>query len=980
MPSAPKREPPSNTGCMNLDEMESGEEEIENAMEQALVPSKSAVVEWPGDVSLYRLRNRTIMEDIRVRSHAEATSTQMPTNNDYTVGWACALQEEYIAAQLFLDEKHGKPQALAANDTNAYTLGCMGQHNVVITVFPAGDSGTACAAAVVTHMVHSFPNVKIGLMVGIGGGAPTADRDIRLGDIVVSWPKDGHAGVFQYDFGKTIQNQSFKQEKFLNQPPPALRSAIQDLQAEHRVTPHQLDKAIQEVLRRNPRLQKEFCRPKLTCDRLYRSEVVHPEGQTSCAGCGGNLETRDERTEDEDNPAVHYGLIASANQVMKDARIRDKLAAQKGVLCFEMEAAGLMNTFPCLVVRGISDYADSHKNDTWKGYAAMAATAYVKDLLRSMTFSCVKAEKPIQEGLKELSETVTGMKSEVNELTRRQHEQLHRDVLDWLLVINCAPQHDQLKKHRNDNCGQWLLNDPEFLNWKACMNHTLDCKGIEGAGKTFATSMVIDHLEGSYGNSGAVGIAYLYFNSKEQWGVNESLSDLLSQLAVDASTIDIVKTLHGKHQWKRTRPMQGELLEALKSVIAVYSRTFIILDALDEIAELCRETLLSKLVDLQRTTKLNLFTTSRLHIRTEILYLGTAAVVSLDIVPTDEDIRRYLLDRTKDLPTFVRRDPKLQEDIIDTIARYAEAIFLLARLNFETLLDETSKRNVRDSLQRLEKRSKSMPSEHSNSEVLAMAYTQTIKRLENQHPNRHKLARQTLSWILYSKRALTASELQTALAIRDNDSSFDPTGISDIDIIIESCKGLLISSANSRGVTVRFMHSTAQEYFMGQGNEVIHPEAYLAFTCITHLTFDVFKDPCYDEASMDERHSRYPLYQYAAGNWGRHAEQISEDASDPIMKFLECAPKVRSAWQSSEVSFKSPAGHDWAAEGNPLYAVAPFNLPKIVEMLNARGYNTPCEDEGRRPWDGNMSRRVADQLLQGMRALSASGIQAAHEE
>ena len=79
---------------------------------------------------------------------------------------------------------------------------------------------------------------------------------------------------------------------------------------------------------------------------------------------------------------VHYGTIASGNQVMKSATERDKISSKLGgVLCFEMEAAGLMNSFPCLVVRGICDYADSHKNDRWHAYAAATAAAYAKELL-----------------------------------------------------------------------------------------------------------------------------------------------------------------------------------------------------------------------------------------------------------------------------------------------------------------------------------------------------------------------------------------------------------------------------------------------------------------------------------------------------------------------------------------------------------------------------------------------------------------------
>ena len=133
---------------------------------------------------------------------------------------------------------------------------------------------------------------------------------------------------------------------------------------------------------------------------MYKSTVKHPLGneQDCTLACGddiSSLRQRDERAEDEDNPAIHYGLIASANQLMKDALLRDKLAEENGVLCFEMEAAGLMNHFPCLVIRGICDYSDTHKNKEWQGYAAMTAAAYAKDILYRIPPNKVDAEKRI---------------------------------------------------------------------------------------------------------------------------------------------------------------------------------------------------------------------------------------------------------------------------------------------------------------------------------------------------------------------------------------------------------------------------------------------------------------------------------------------------------------------------------------------------------------------------------------------------------
>ena len=326
----------------------------------------------------------------------------MPSAEEYTVGWICAIVTEHVAAKAFLSETHERPDYVPPNDSNFYTLGRMGKHNVVIALLPDGEYGTSSAATVAKDMLRSFPKVRFGLMVGIGGGAPNQKHDIRLGDIVVSSPRDGKGGVLQYDFGKTIQGKSFQNTGFLDQPPQLLRTAVSGLRSDYMSDGHGIDETINSILESKPRLQGRFSRPDPTSDRLFQSEFVHRAGSDCAKACGDdaeNLVFRAPRTKTEDNPLVHYGLIASANQLMKDALIRDRLAAEKDVLCFEMEAAGLMNHFPCLVIRGICDYSDSHKNKEWQGYAAMVAAAYTRDLLDRITPSKIEAEISIKESL-----------------------------------------------------------------------------------------------------------------------------------------------------------------------------------------------------------------------------------------------------------------------------------------------------------------------------------------------------------------------------------------------------------------------------------------------------------------------------------------------------------------------------------------------------------------------------------------------------
>lgn len=115
-------------------------------------------------------------------------------------------------------------------------------------------------------------------------------------------------------------------------------------------------------------------------DYLYKANYFHGEA-ADCQNCDVNQrEKRADRI--SEIPYVHYGLIASGNAVMRSAELRDKFRKARNVLCFEMEAAGLMNQFPCVVVRGICDYSDGHKNKLWQPYAAVVAAAYAKDFLR----------------------------------------------------------------------------------------------------------------------------------------------------------------------------------------------------------------------------------------------------------------------------------------------------------------------------------------------------------------------------------------------------------------------------------------------------------------------------------------------------------------------------------------------------------------------------------------------------------------------
>lgn len=323
----------------------------------------------------------------------------MPTlqtfrKNEYTVGWICALASEMAAAEAMLDERHEDLQEQDPSDHNSYTLGQIQSHNIVIAGLPAGQLGTNAAATVAKDLSRTFTSIRIGLLVGIGGGIPSDANDIRLGDIVVSQPNGTSGGVIQYDLGKTVGGGEFRRIGQLNSPPTALLTALKRLQTRHEYEDSKVTKFLCNMVKEHPKMEEHYIYQGASKDHLYKAASDHPPNASTCEFCDSSQEViRDPRNCTD--PRIHYGTIASGNQVMRNGAARELLRKELEALCFEMEAAGLMSDFPCLVIRGICDYSDSHKNKIWQRYAAAAAAAFAKELLHFISPEQVRQENPI---------------------------------------------------------------------------------------------------------------------------------------------------------------------------------------------------------------------------------------------------------------------------------------------------------------------------------------------------------------------------------------------------------------------------------------------------------------------------------------------------------------------------------------------------------------------------------------------------------
>ncbi|KEY72974.1 hypothetical protein S7711_04648 [Stachybotrys chartarum IBT 7711] len=830
----------------------------------------------------------------------------MSNPQDYTVGWISAIPTESVAARQFLDEQHASPDHVEPHDNNIYILGKIGRHNVVMATLPKGEYGTASAATVARDMLHSFPNIRIGLMVGIGGGAPTADRDVRLGDIVVSSRYGDQGGVFQYDFGKTIQDQTFHCTQVLDQVPTLLRAAVGGLEAQYEADGHQLGAQITHILEKKPRLHKKYSRPPATSDKLYLSDMVHRDPSQNCSKVCGNdpnhLVHREERGEEEDDPAIHYGLIASANQLMKDAHIRDRLAADKGVLCFEMEAAGLMNHFPCLVVRGICDYADSHKNKEWQGYAAMTAAAYTKELLQQIPPKKVEAERRISDTLKTIERKIGGMEQAVV-MTKAAIDHIMSDrhvekIQDWLCPADPSINIDHARKLRHEGTGAWLLKESFFQSWRSGSRQHLWLYGLAGCGKTVLSATVLDHLANM--TDKLLLSFYFDFGDVRKQTVDGMLRSLAFQMYQHGPTSrPHLDALFQGHNHGRAQQSTNSLSDVVYKMLIAQEKVIVVLDALDESttrSELLRW--ISDIVSRPELHHIQLLCTSRPELELQRNLpdmIGQENCISINNQAVNTDIRAYVTAQLAARQDF--KDKRLSEDLAELIRKMvgdgadgmcvyqihppikrlanADNRFRWAACQMDSLAACPSPKTLKKAL-----------------ECLPKNLTETYERMLQGIPeNLRNGAMRLLQFLVHSEQPLMVPE---AVEILATETEADPPHF-DIDSrvfdgteVLRYCPGLMHIIKVTPGyrhskpwMELHLGHFSVKEFLQTRaGFERPRASIIITQTCLTYLTGIT--------GTHDEIERNFPMAKFAARFWtsaGVLAES-SEDIFRAILVFL----------------------------------------------------------------------------------------------
>ncbi|EXM14284.1 hypothetical protein FOTG_17307 [Fusarium oxysporum f. sp. vasinfectum 25433] len=832
----------------------------------------------------------------------------------YTIAWVCALYIETAAALAMLDEKHAElPRR--PNDNNTYTLGRIKNHNIVIASLPQGQYGNNNAANVVTNLTRTFPSIRHGLMVGIGGAAP-ANKDIRLGDIVVG------TRVMQYDLGKVLSDGEIQRTAIPKTPHQSLCTAVTNLRANHETHPTRVMTIIQERMQRHI----DYHRPAAP-DHLFQASYEHDQSMADCETCDqSQLERREARRSCE--PKIHYGAIASSNQVMKDAVTRDRLAHELDIICFEMEAAGLMDILPCLPIRGICDYSDSHKAKDWQKYAAAVAAAYAREFLEALPATGDASRNPLPNA-RPHPQTDLG--------TRRQRllESLEFDQID--------SRKTTIKTAYSKTCN-WFLKHRDYLEWldsgKQSQHHgLLWIRGKPGAGKSIIMKFIYTKMKRTDIPPRALTISF-FFNARGgllEKSVSGMYRSLLLQLLEGFPDLQLVlddPDLIPRNQV--TCPPLNILKDLFRSAISSLDKRALtcFVDALDE----CDEQQVKDMVEffeevaeqcVEDNVKFQVCFSSRHY-----PYIDIKSGIRLTLEGQDghnEDLKRYISKHLR------IQDPSLVDELTQMMLEKAAGVFLWVALVVDILNEENRHGRIA-----LRTRLREVPNELS-------ALFQDILTRDQGHLESLLLS---ILWILLAERPLQPREyyhaLWSGLSFKGKgDREMPPANTSDASdcfnrCVISSSKGLA-EITKAKKPTVQFIHESVRDFLIkdkglyklwpnlgadweSQGHEE------LKLCCSAYVFHETIRKALDEQKSTDAQVlkngllEQFPFLEYASQFVLRHADAAAHKIAQ--QQFISEFPV--SSWVLIFNIFEKHKVRKYDQEADVLYILADRGLPNLI--------------------------------------------------
>ncbi|KAJ7591860.1 ankyrin repeat-containing domain protein [Mycena floridula] len=513
-----------------------------------------------------------------------------------------------------------------------------------------------------------------------------------------------------------------------------------------------------------------------------------------------------------------------------------------------------------------------------------------------------------------------------------------RAFAHWLSPLNFEATQYNFVSSCTPSTGEWLLADAEFQRWTAGHVGILWCPGDPGVGKTMLTSRVIDHLQKLMQGQPGVGVAYIFCDYRQSsiQGAIDVIGSVLRQLLINSK--EIPGSLHSIHNCYKAVPPQPRTLHdfttALEAQIQLYSRVYLVIDALDESSSETRDELIKTVRHLAKSGHLHVLVTSRQTIGDKFVNDS-----QIHIWANDGDIRRYITQRIRDgkeLQKVVNGDEALQDEIINKVTEKADGMFLLVRLHLDSLTKKYTPRILREALM-------SLPKDINNS------YDETMRRIVDQGEDYSQLAHRVFLWLAFAKRALTLLELCHALAVSEDMDEMELDAlIQDGEFVASVCGGLVVIEETEDESFPRLVHYTTKEYFELKVS-TLFPDAQLslAMTCLRYLSFKTF-----DTTNPHIRREGHILFEYTSKHWGDHAlscedRLCSGRERDAVLRFLRSVHNVRQAFLSLDIFAHWQYRGSWDMELAP-HLLARLGLAKILEMLINTGASADTPDVRRR--------------------------------
>ncbi|KAK1483574.1 hypothetical protein CTAM01_13331 [Colletotrichum tamarilloi] len=847
-----------------------------------------------------------------------------PEYHRYTIAWICALPTELVAAEAMLDEKHDTlpSGAFYGNsytiDTNTYTLGSIEGHNVIIACLPADQYGTNNAANVVTNLVRTFPSTRLALMVGIGGGVPSSARDIRLGDIVVG------TRTMQYDLGKIVAGAEIQRTAIARTLHHSFGKAITVLRAKHDRVPSQVPSILKERFKTLP----HYGRP-TDADRLFLLNYNHPESAATCDDCD-QTKRMTRRTRLDNDPVIHYGAIASGNQVMKNATERDITARSLDVVCFEMEAAGIMDIVPCLPIRGICDYADSHKNKAWQRYAAAAAAACARELLSVLPSAD--------------HETRAVPRLEIPRALPDQHQRQAK-LLETLKFDQMDSRRSTVKRAHAKTCA-WFIKHPDFQTWlnedELKLHHgLLWIRGKPGAGKS--TIMKFALLRMQKDSHWPPLVISFFFNARGEHlerSIEGMYRSLLLQLFQGYPQLrSVLNERYSNQQEYETCPS----LEVLKDMFseAVLSlgqlRLTCFIDALDECDEQQVTDMVRDFEDLAEDAStegiaFRICFSSR-HYPYIVVKRGATMILENQPGHT-QDMENYIKNRLR------FNNPPLVEELQTEILRKAAGVFLWIVLVVDILNTEYSQGGLA-----LKKRLVEIPSD------LGALFKNILTR-DSKNTEHLFLC---VIWILCAKRPLKPREFYHALWSGLSQSDLvdpDPPNVTSPEdedsatrCVIGFSKGLA-EITKSTQPTVQFIHESVRDYLLKAGGLAelwpdlgfdweLSSHENLKACCIKYIRYYLASGSVSDESLR-----QFPFMEYASQQVFFHADAAAAGISQ--LQFLSQFPLEN--WIRIYNRYEKHRIRRYGPRASLVYIFSEMDCSRLIRTIPSRNWARHSQD------------------------------------